>query len=465
MEKSLKKGILSVFIANIINLLFNLTTNIVIPKFLSVDSYASIKTFQLYTMYAGVLALGYVDGMYLKYGGVYFENIDKNKLHLSSSTLRIFQVAITAILIIISIFLRDSILLAASIAILPLNMSGYFNLLYQAMGEFSKYGKILNATTILIFIINISLIFIYRTDSFMFYLIAYVIVYIIVWIILEVYMCFCCKVKFNILKFSFPELRNNIKLGFLLMCGNFSSSLLSSMDRWFVKVLLDSVAFAQYSFAISIEGFLNIAVTPVIVTLYNFFCRKNDNITIKRTLNCVIIFAVIIISAAFPAKYVLETYLTNYIGSVQVLFYAFAAQIFYIVIKGIYINLYKAKNMQRVYFGKLIFVIIVGLILNTILIHFYKQKESLAIGTLLSAITWLIISICDFKEIKYRPIEIIYIFAETIVFLGCGLLCSTILGFSIYILITIILTMGVFKNDFLFMLQNILSVLISKIKQ
>ena len=63
----LKKGILVIFKANIISLLFNLLTSFLLPKYLTVDSYAAIKTFQLYVTYVGLFHLGYADGMYLKY--------------------------------------------------------------------------------------------------------------------------------------------------------------------------------------------------------------------------------------------------------------------------------------------------------------------------------------------------------------------------------------------------------------
>lgn len=69
MRRSLKRGMLSVLIANIINLCFSLLSSFMLPKWLSVDTYALVKTFQLYASYAGLLHFGYVDGIYLKYGG------------------------------------------------------------------------------------------------------------------------------------------------------------------------------------------------------------------------------------------------------------------------------------------------------------------------------------------------------------------------------------------------------------
>ena len=64
----------------------------------------------------------------------------------------------------------------------------------------------------------------------------------------------------------------------------------------------------------------------------------------------------------------------------------FAAQIFYIVIKSIYVNLYKAQKKQSIYFIKLTAIIVVGFVFNVICYNLYKVKESFAVGTLLSAV-------------------------------------------------------------------------------
>ena len=81
----------------------------------------------------------------------------------------------------------------------------------------------------------------------------------------------------GVFQFSFEEFIANIKTGLPLTLGNFSSVLLTSIDRWFVKYLMDTVQFAQYSFAVSTEGIVNVALTPITITLYNYFC-KHDNI-------------------------------------------------------------------------------------------------------------------------------------------------------------------------------------------
>lgn len=434
MQTSIKKGLLYILIANLINLGFNLITNFVLPKELSVESYATIKTFQLYVSYTGLFHFGFVDGMYLKYGGKNVQDIRGEDLRTNLSTLRFFEIAVTIICAFIAVVLKQEVLVFFALSILPLNLANYFKQLYQATGEFSLYGKIMNANTILIFLANMMWVFGFKTDNARYFLLSNVIVYFIVWIVLELNCKKLVAGNDKGITFSLDELVKNIKGGILLTIGNLSSVVLTSMDRWFVKALMTTLAFAQYSFAVSMENFMNVAVTPVTTTLYNYFCNATDKNKIKKTRNYVIIFAATIVSCAFPARFILEIYLTKYIGSVKVMFLLFSAQIFYIVIKSIYVNLYKAQKKQNIYFAKLTLIIAIGFVFNVVCYHIYKVKESFAVGTLLSAICWYFLCLPDFKWLKYNLKEKLYPFIQTGAFLLCGFCFSTVPGFLIYIL-------------------------------
>lgn len=448
MATSLKKGMLYVMIANLINLGFNLITNFVLPKELSVENYAMIKTFQLYISYAGLFHFGFVDGMYLKYGGKSVNSIQKKDLNTNLSTLRLFQIVVTCICAVVSIYLENPLFICFSLAIMPINLGNYFKQLYQATGEFSLYGKIMNANTILIFIANMMWVFVFQVDNGLYFLVSNVVVYFLIWIVLEINCRRMFKdAKYKIFTFSVKEFINNIRDGILLTVGNLSSVLLTSMDRWFVKALLDTMAFAQYSFAVSMENFMNVAVTPVTITLYNFFCREKNVERIKKIRNQVMIFAAVIVSSAFPARFILETYLRKYLDSSRVMFLLFASQIFYIIIKSIYVNLYKAQGKQRTYFIKLILVIVMGFVFNVACFKVYPVKESFAIGTLLSAIFWYFICFPDFEWLDYKMRELVYPFVQVVLFLVCGFMFNAIIGILIYIICTLVCSFILLPNE------------------
>jgi O-antigen/teichoic acid export membrane protein len=211
------------------------------------------------------------------------------------------------------------------------------------------------------------------------------------------------------------------------------------MDRWFVKILLGTVAFAQYAFAVSMENFLNAAVTPVSVTLYSYFCNHDETQNIKKIRDLVMAFSTVIAASAFPVKFILEIYLHKYLESADVIFILFAAQMFYIIIKSVYVNLYKARKMQKKYFVKLCFILVIAFLFNIVCYQIYSVKESFAAGTLLSAIVWFFLSQSDFKKLEYSFKHYVFIFAEIFVYLLCGMYLESMIGCCVYVVFTIIM--------------------------
>lgn len=431
-KNNLIRGIMQILTANVINMFFSICTNFILPKFLPTESYAQIKSYQLYIAYIGILHFGYCDGIYLKYGGKSADEIDKNELVTNLSTLRLFQLVVTAMTVGISFLFRDWALLLAAFSIFPQNMIAYFKNMYQAVGEFKKYSRIMNLTTGFIFLINIVLLSIIKTYNYIYYLAGYLGLYVLLWLMLERSLNKRTKIKSLSVKFSWYEFRVNVSSGILLLLGNFSSLLLTGMDRFFVKILLSHFAFAQYAFAVSMENFLNIAITPVSITMYNYFCKHDSKEDILNIRELIIEFAALIVISAFPVKFLVEIFLPNYMDSLFVIFLLFAAQMFYVIIKCIYVNLYKARKMQKKYFSKLVIIVIIAFVFNVVCFFIYRHMASFAVGTLLSAITWFFLSQLDFKELKYKPRHYIFIFSELTVFISCGKLFNSILGFAIY---------------------------------
>lgn len=447
----LKKGIITIFGANIISLLFNLLTSFLLPKYLSVDVYAAIKTFQLYVVYVGLLHLGYADGMYLKYGGISSEKIEKKKLAEDIATMRLFQIIVSMMAVCAGLIIHDNVWLAFALSVVPLNMASYYKSLCQATGEFAQYGRVMNVTTIATFFLNMILLFVFRQRENSYgYIAGYVLVYIAVWI----YSDYVIKKTFHILSlhghFSLTVLKKNIADGILLMFGNLSTAFLTGMDRWFVKYLMNTLAFAQYSFAVSIENFLNVAVTPVSVTLYNYFCINHRKDELEKAKGIIYILAVSLPMCAFPAKWILENFLQEYIESASVLFLLFAAQMFGIIVKCLYINLYKVFRMQRRYFFKLAGVIAAGFIFNVVCYLLLHSKEAFAIGTLASNMLWYVISSLDFKELKPNRREGAYLLLEVMMFLICGYYINSVIGFLAYIGITAVLTLVFMKENVIY---------------
>lgn len=438
MDRKLQKGLLLVFAANALHMLLALASNFLLPKYLPVGSYATIKEFQLYSAYAGIFHFGFVDGIYLQYGGKDLAGRQDGAFWTDLSSMRSLQFLLSLILLCGAILGKNTILLFFVLSIFPQNMGNYFKFLYQATGNFKRYAGAMNISSISTFLIHLFLLFVLKSDSAVWYISAQLLLFFALWLVLELSFRRRYGAEGTKLFFAFsPEsCCRHIQAGFLLTVGNLSSIFLSGMDRWFVKLLMDQAAFARYSFAVSVESFLHLALTPLTITLYNYFCRERDKRKHRGIFVCTLLFASLLPAAAFIVKALVESFLPAYVGGMSVLFLLFAAQMFYTVIKSIYVNLYKVERRQKHYFGKLAGILLLGFLLNGFLYALLRSKEAFALGTLLSAFVWFVWSGRDFTYLRENIGALPYLTVQTAVFLLLGHCTSALWGLVLYMLCT-----------------------------
>lgn len=450
-----------VFIANLINLGISLINGFILPKYLSVDTYASIKTYQLYANYIGVLALGYTDGLYLKYGGVKMKDIPNSEINVCRTNLFLFQGIISVAFVVIGCFINDKVLIITTITIIPVNIAAAFKNILQATGEFRIYSKIMNYGAILTFLVTMVLLFILHTETDIPYILSMAAVTFVVWCILERKLKkeYGYKVK---IKASKGNLVENIRSGVVLMLGNFSNILMTSIDRWFVKFLLSTTNFAYYSFVVSTENLVGIFINPIVTTMYNYICVTPDFKAIRKIKRMCTIFGLFLVSSAFPVKFIMETYLQKYLPAQYVLFFLFATEVFFIVIKGIYVNIYKAKKRQDIYLKQIAIAVVIGCIFNALFFMVFKSNEGIAFATLLSVICWYIICCFSVKEIKPDWREVIVLVIGIPTFIISGFMLSSIAGFIVYLVVVLTLCVLFMRKDFFALIQMMLSMVNKK---
>lgn len=461
---NIKKGIVLVFAANLISLVIGLVNGFVLPKYLSVDTYAGIKTYQLYAGYIGVLALGYSDGIYLKYGGKQISSIPNKEISISRGNLLVFQTVMMLIFAGIGILSKDYILVISSLTFIPVNIVSNFKNILQATGEFKAYSGIMNYSSILTFIGTMILLFIFRIDNPYYYVAVMSVVTFVVWFLIERKLKINYNFKFGF-ALSFKNLIENIKSGIILMLGNFSSILMTSIDRWFVKFLLTTTDFAYYSFVVSTENLIAVFINPIVTTMYNYICVNTDYKAIRKIKRMCLIFALFLVSSAFGIKFILEVYLTKYLPSLYVLFLLFTTEILFMVIKGIYVNIYKARKQQHIYLKQLVIAIVIGCILNAIFYFILHSIEGIAFATLISVIIWYIMCSFTVKEIKPDWKEILVLAVSIVAFILSGFYLPSILGFIVYVVVISLLCFFFMQKDFYAMIKMATDMVMKKLKK
>ena len=65
-------------LSNLGNALVSMLVVFIIPKIISPHDYGMFQIFLFYFSYAGLIQFGWLDGIYLRYGGAYYSNLDKS---------------------------------------------------------------------------------------------------------------------------------------------------------------------------------------------------------------------------------------------------------------------------------------------------------------------------------------------------------------------------------------------------
>lgn len=443
---NLKRNILRIFSANFLTMISGILLGFVVPAVLSVDSYAYFKTYTFYISYIGLLHLGFVDGMYIKYGGKELIDLDKSEFKLEHRVFIIFQIIITLLCLVIALVKKDIILILFSLSIIPINTFAFFSLFYQSIGEFKKYTNITYVYTIIYLLLNVILAVVFRNDNYILYCITSIFANGIVFLYLE----FKYFKQFKGIKAKYDsKVWNNIKVGFFILLGNLSVLMFYAIDRWFIKFFYTVSDFAYYSFAISMLNIINLLISSISIAFFNYLSKGENVEKIKKLKDYFLILGVFASFGYFVFAGIVNIILRKYIPALDIIAVSFASYPYMIVINALYVNLYKARKKEKVYFKVVIFMVIISAFYNTIAMIINKNPVSIAVATTLSFITWYLYSVKDFRYLKSTKKEILYLGINTVSFLALSNFFNWLIGGVVYFLIAIVTTIILFKKEIL----------------
>ena len=441
---SLKSSILRIFSANFLSMLSSIIIGFVVPVVLSLDSYAYLKTYTFYLSYIGLLHFGFIDGMYIKYGGKEIENLNRGELKLEHKVFIIIQIIVTVFFIGLAVINEDIILFLFALSIIPINTVAFYKLFYQSVGEFKKYANISYVYTLIYLITNLLLTVVFRSKDYILYCMTSILANGVVFLYLEYK--FIREFKKIKLKYD-RNVWNNIKVGFFILLGNLSVVMFYAIDRWFIKLFYNLNDFAYYSFAISMLNIINLLVSAISVTFYNYLAKDENEEMIKKFKRYFIILGTFSSFGYFVLAGIIGIILKKYIPALDIISVSFTAYPYMIVINALYVNLYKARKNERKYLKVVLLMLVISIFYNTIAMLLSKNPVVIAIATTASFITWYIYSAKDFKYLKSTKKELYYLSINLIGFLLSANLLNWLLGGIIYLTVFSISTWIIFKDD------------------
>ncbi|MDK0733060.1 oligosaccharide flippase family protein [Clostridium perfringens] len=448
------KDFLEVISSNILVMILGIISSIVIPRSMSPEQFGYWQLFTLYSSYVGVTILGFCDGIYLRYGGEKYSQIDKKKFSslfyvLISYT---FIIAIIGILIIINTnieFNKKYILISVCICIILQCSNSFFILLNQATSRFKIYS-VANAIDKVILLALVLIWIIFRNLDF----------------IIIINICLLSKfitLIYNVLKskeiiFKRPtiskSLANEIKLnliaGLPLTISGIASMLISGMGKFVIEDKLSIEQFGYYSFVFSVLGVVLQVVMAVSIILYPSMRKSKEDLVnfAYNTENFFTVFGCIALILYYPAKWIIYILLPKYIPSINCILIVFPTVIFQAKLSVIYNNIYKVNRMEKNILLNNLYALIFCFVITIFGFFLNSTIEMISFTTLLSYYFWyMLFKLEYFKRNKTKNPSFFTDLIIIIFFIGLNILFSDFISLILFLIICFITC--IFKKKYI----------------
>jgi O-antigen/teichoic acid export membrane protein len=310
-------------ISNLISLVASILVVLIIPKLIGVEEYGYWQLYLFYSTYVGFMHFGWNDGIYLRYGGKQYKDLDKELFFSQFYMLVIVQVIIAASISIFAILFfidENRIFIVQMTALNLLFVNVRFMPLYilQGTNRIKEYAQITMIGKILYVLLLISFLLI-GIREFKLMIIADLFGKFVSF----VYSLYCCRDfvfrKISTFYFSFRETIDNISVGIKLMFANIASLFIIGTVRFGIERSWDVATFGKVSLTLSLSNLMMLFINALGIIMFPILRRSNEknlpNIYVTmRDLLMVILLGTLIIY--YPFKVILVVWLPEYADSI-----------------------------------------------------------------------------------------------------------------------------------------------------
>ncbi|MBR6071663.1 MAG: oligosaccharide flippase family protein [Acholeplasmatales bacterium] len=401
-KKAFFKNVIVVLISNIISVLSGVLVGFIVPKMLGVTEYGYYKTFTLYSSYIGILHFGFIDGIYLKFAGKKYEDLDKNKFRTYTRFLFLMELIVSLLVLSFSfVFIGTNyftLILFVALNVFATNIITYFEFISQVTMKFKRI-TIRNVIRCSFNIISVLfLYFLYRFNDVEIYNTIYVVIVLSITYILAIWYAFTYRElifgKANKFKEERKELLYFFKVGIPLLMANLIGQLVFVVDQQFVNILFDNDTYSTYAFAYTLINLVTIATSAISVVLYPTLRNMNDESITKNYSNInsyLLIFVSLCLIAYFPLDVIVRHFLPNYSQSLDVLIIIIPGVLISSSISVIKYNCYKTFNKILNYFFKSLAILIIAILADLIVYFIFKNTASISIVSIAVLIVWYLL--------------------------------------------------------------------------
>lgn len=399
-------------VSNLSTMLISALVILVIPKLIGVEEYGYWQLYLFYSSYVGFLHFGWNDGIYLRYGGKEYKDLNK-KLFFSQFWMQmLFQILIAlSIFGYCMIFVKNQgrvfIYEMTAICMLISNIRTMLIYILQSTNRIKESAKSTISDRLFYFALIVILLLIGIRDYRV--MIAADLIGKLFSLLYAVYYCKDIVIrKSSDFLFNIKETLQNIDAGIKLMFANIASLLIIGIVRFGIERAWDVSTFGRISLTLSICNLMMIFINAVGIIMFPVLRRTDekrlpDIYTTLRNVLMVPLLGILIVY--YPLKAVMSAWLPQYAQSLIYMALVFP---------------------MCVYEGKM------SLLINTYLKTLRKEKLILIVNliSVASSLFITIISTVLLKNLTLAVVSIVILLA-----LRCALaemFLSKILKISVY---------------------------------
>jgi O-antigen/teichoic acid export membrane protein len=320
---SLKKAFISNIIfsvaTQIISIAVSLIMTLGIPKLLSLKGYGYWQLFIFYTGFIGFFQFGLSDGLYLKYGGKNFNDLNK-KIIKSQLVYAILFQSFLSLCIILYVVLanievhRFYILIAFSVYVIIGNFITLLGFLLLSTNKIIEYSKAILVDK-LSFVIILVVLYFYHTISPYSLIILFLASKLLSLLFLLPYYKDFAKVKIFQFRKSMGLIKFSVFSGIILMFSNIASTLILGVGRFIIDNKWDITTFGKVSLALSATYFFLLLISQISLSLFPVLRQLNyenqRNILIKSS-DIIGIVMLGVYMLYFPLIFILQKWIPQY---------------------------------------------------------------------------------------------------------------------------------------------------------
>ncbi len=400
-ERKTLKDIFRVVTSNIISLTSAILVGFILPKITTVTDFGYYKTFTLYVTYLGLLHFGFCDGIYLKYSGRDFTELNNAKFRFFCSFFYLMEFVVSLVLIGVSLFFvpEDLRLIVLGLAVYSFFhlCCSFYRLILEATSQF-KISSFRITIYALLRVIGLAGFWFYSAQWGTFISYKLIVAFTIgLEFFLAAWMFYYLRKITNGSRLSYCEGIKEVPyifgLGIPLLITNLMSTFLLVLDRQFVNILFPKDVYAVYAFAYSLLALVTTTTSAVATVLFPRLKKATESnlkesYTILVTVILVVVFAGLLMY--FPLCEFINWYLPKYKGSLIIFRIIFPGLAVSSAVTVVMYNYYKVLDLTVKFLKISLFIILFSVGANYLAYEFFHTTTSISMASIVVMLLWYV---------------------------------------------------------------------------